>query len=277
MRIAAITMAYNESVSLPIWVRHYSRQVGRDNLFVIDHGSDDETVDLIKKLNHISLPRTRFSDRKRAEFISDLSKHLLAYYDFLIYSDCDEMIVADPGRYRDLTDFAAQTERDYVTSIGLELAQRIDLEGPLDLSRPVLEQRRHVLFLEPMCKTHFTRVPVRWGGGFHMCDKHPQFDRLYTLHLKAMDKELMKARNRVLRSIDRDPNMGSHQLVGDDEVDERFSRMCKLGISDDFDFSADIAMFMERLEVFHNQTVGVREKRRGARFVRLPEAFRSLF
>ena len=41
MKIAALTFAYNESVNLLIWRRYYGEQLGEENLFLIDHGSDD--------------------------------------------------------------------------------------------------------------------------------------------------------------------------------------------------------------------------------------------
>ena len=34
-------MAYNEQAYLPIWARHYARQVGADHCYVVDHGSTD--------------------------------------------------------------------------------------------------------------------------------------------------------------------------------------------------------------------------------------------
>jgi len=34
--LAVVTMVYNEEDFLPIWLKHYSRQVGLKNCFIID-------------------------------------------------------------------------------------------------------------------------------------------------------------------------------------------------------------------------------------------------
>ncbi len=53
-----VTMAYNEATMLPLWLRHYERQVGAENCYVLDHGSSDgSTVGI--NANLIRLPRTR--------------------------------------------------------------------------------------------------------------------------------------------------------------------------------------------------------------------------
>ena len=40
MRVAALTMVYNEPVWARVWARHYARQVGAEHCLVLDHGSD---------------------------------------------------------------------------------------------------------------------------------------------------------------------------------------------------------------------------------------------
>lgn len=39
LRIAVITECYQEQTMLPLWIKHYSRLVGQENLFILDHGS----------------------------------------------------------------------------------------------------------------------------------------------------------------------------------------------------------------------------------------------
>ena len=45
MRLAALTMAYNEPVWAAVWARFYARQVGAENCFLLDHGSDDGSTE----------------------------------------------------------------------------------------------------------------------------------------------------------------------------------------------------------------------------------------
>ena len=44
-RVAALTMVRDEAVFLPIWCRHYLRQVGYGNLYVLDHASRDGSTE----------------------------------------------------------------------------------------------------------------------------------------------------------------------------------------------------------------------------------------
>jgi hypothetical protein len=55
-RIAAVTMAYNEAVFLPVWRRHYGAAVGEHNLFVLDHGSNDGSTDRLGAVNRVRVP-----------------------------------------------------------------------------------------------------------------------------------------------------------------------------------------------------------------------------
>jgi hypothetical protein len=57
MNIAIVTMVYNESVNLPIWIRYYRRAAPSATLFVVDHASDDGSTDHIPEVNKLPLPR----------------------------------------------------------------------------------------------------------------------------------------------------------------------------------------------------------------------------
>jgi hypothetical protein len=62
------------------------------------------------------------------------------------------------------------------------------MEDPLDLSRPILSQRRFARFFSGECKTLLSRVPLRWAPGCHSIDRAPNFDqRLFLFHTKLMD------------------------------------------------------------------------------------------
>jgi hypothetical protein len=61
MKLAAITMVYNEPDYMDIWCRHYARQVGAENCYVIDHVSDDGTTDGLGDVNVTRLARSPFA------------------------------------------------------------------------------------------------------------------------------------------------------------------------------------------------------------------------
>jgi hypothetical protein len=198
MKVAALTLAFNESVNLPIWIEYYGRNVGMNNLFVADRESTDGSTDNLPGINKLTVPRTPFDDRKKADFISSLQNALLSYYDIVISGDCDEILVPNLSKYANLADYLDKREFDYVTSIGLNLLHIMDREPPLDLSKPILSQRGYARFRSPGCKTMLSKVPIRWLAGLHSQNQHPKFDPdLFLFHTKMMDYAIATNRQRI--------------------------------------------------------------------------------
>jgi hypothetical protein len=252
VKIAAITMVYNETVNLPIWLRYYGGQIGLENLVVVDHGSDDGSTADLGAAGRIRLPRDKFDDVQRGRMIAGLHASLLGYFDVVIYTDCDEMIVPDPAKYEGLADYCARLEGDAVTPVGLNVVHALDEEGPLDPARPILGQRRYGRFVSAMCKTLVSRVPIRWSGGFHGSTLPPRFDHdLYLFHLKRADLDTALARQQITRALDwASPKAGLHQRVSDDELVAHFRRSAADSRDDGrpFDFREQTAQYLSRVE-----------------------------
>ncbi|MGI4940925.1 MAG: glycosyltransferase family 2 protein, partial [Janthinobacterium lividum] len=73
MRIAALTMVWNEPFFLPLWLRHYGRHLGPQNCFVLDHGSDDGSTEHLGGACRVLLPRTPLDEEKRARAVSSMA------------------------------------------------------------------------------------------------------------------------------------------------------------------------------------------------------------
>jgi hypothetical protein len=224
-KVAAITMAYNEAVLLPLWGRHYVRQVGADHCYVIDHGSH-EPLHLPPGVNVLRLPRSPHDDPRRAAFISQFAASLLKYYDWIIHTDVDELVLADPQRYPDLPSFCAAAEAPTITAIGLDVQHVPALEAPLNPKRPVGEQRGWVRFTSAMCKPVLSRQAQTWAPGFHCSDQRLVFDQLYLFHLHWADRDLGLQRLAKTRAMPwGDPSFGAHQRVTDSEWRALFDGM----------------------------------------------------
>lgn len=249
--VAIFTMAYNESAKLPVWVRHYRAHCPRARLFVLDHGSDDGSTDGLDGVSVTRLVRSPFDERIRVSVVGAFQRQLLRDHEVVIFTDCDEMLLADPRRYGSLHDFLAATQDAVIAPAGMHVLHRIDREAPLDPGRPVLGQRRFVEFESGMCKPSVSRVPLNWDVGFHGADIRPAYRAdLFQFHLGYMDRSLALARLAVTRSMAwseaaLQAGNGFHQRLSDEDYLRRsflrpLWRIQTEGVAD-FDFAADLA------------------------------------
>lgn len=214
--IAIIVKFFNELIKLPIWCAHYFRQVGAQNCYMFDHGSNDGSEALTSGARVIRLPRSAQDDTIHLNLVRMLAGELLPTYRYVLCVDIDEIVVADPARYESLTDYAARCQHSVVTMIGLELQHVIEREPPLDPVRPVLQQRRNVWFHGSMCKPTLTSGPLDWSPGFHCMAQAMPFDDLYLFHLRYFDRDiglrrLFRTRNQPWSHPDQAP----HQRLSD--------------------------------------------------------------
>jgi hypothetical protein len=182
MRVAAITMVYNEAFFLPLWYRYYGSQLGPDNLYVIDHGSTDGSVSETFG-NRIRIARDKFDDASRAVMVSDLHRALLRFYDTVIYTDVDEFIVP---RGKGLAEYAASRPIAFPRCCGVNV---VPDEGAarLDLFFPLLKQRPLAFPTHWYCKPLIASEPLTWAPGFHDCTAPAETDPdLYLFHLKHL-------------------------------------------------------------------------------------------
>ncbi len=237
MRVAALTMAYNEPVWAPVWARYYASQVGAANCYMLDHGSTDGSTDGLP-IHVERLPRSPLDEDARAAQMAAFAGRLLMSYDAVVHSDVDELVLADPLRHADLRVFAAQGAEPVVTTAGLDLQHLPETEPGLDLARPIGEQRQWVRFSAAMCKPAFIRRPVMWQPGFHGSDAAVVMGDLYLVHLRYADlgsglRRLSRTRGQAFSS----PEANLHQRVGDEEF---AAMMAAIALLPREEFSLDV-------------------------------------
>lgn len=214
MRVAALTMVYNEPVWARVWVRHYARQIGAENCLVLDHGTDDGSTDGLG-VPVERLRRSALNEDARAALVSDCVRELLRGYDAVVHTDADELLIADPAQYADLRSFAGAAG-EVTTAVGLDLQHLPDEEAPFDSERSLGLQRQWVRFSAAMCKPAMVRRAVRWSPGFHSCDARRVVGPLYLVHLRYADlaaglRRLARTRSQSFARADLNP----HQRVDD--------------------------------------------------------------
>ena len=94
MRKSAIfTMVKNEKVFLPIWESYYKKHFSSDDIFILDHNSTEEIcLEIAKKYNYIPIKNPYYDDLWRTEVIKAFQKFLLEIYDFVLFTDADEIL-----------------------------------------------------------------------------------------------------------------------------------------------------------------------------------------
>jgi Glycosyl transferase family 2 len=286
MSTAVVTFVYNEAVNLPIWLRYYGEAFGDRNLFVIDHSSTDGSTANLGDVNRLWLAREELDEHRRCVFMASFAKGLLEYFDTVIYTDCDEMLVPDPAEFSSLKDYLDKNDFEYMAPVGLNVHHIMSLEPALDLTKPILRQRRFARFTGSMCKPLITRIPLIWGTGFHACNQPIRIDpRLFLLHLKAMDYDTALKKQKMTREMkwaasSLEANHGVHARYDDDRfVRELFLDPGNLATSPQhgvqpFEFSGEIARI--KAEMVHHNGIFHGPHFNG-RIVELPDRMRDAF
>ena len=208
VRVAAITFCRDEGRMLPLWIKYYGGQFGNANLYVVDDNSEDgSTDDLPCDVLHIPPIRGGKFNSTRMAMVGNLGRSLLELYDVVMFCDTDEFIVPDPDRYAGLKEYIeAQTGVNAVGSLGFNVVHNVGSEPPLDLTRPLLGQRRLAKFLPLMCKPAIKWVPEHWSAGTHGVRTPYAVDPdLWMFHMKFGDRDhLQEAADHRLRMVEAD-------------------------------------------------------------------------
>lgn len=199
-KICAITMVRNDEFYLRKWVEYYGAQLGRENLRIYFDGEDQRVPDFCEGIATMLRPReggnVAQSDKGRIEFLSSRAALLFEQgYDLVIGTDVDEFLIVDPSLNLTLPAYLSQAHiKVCLSAMGVDVGQHLQLEVPIEASRPLLTQRSYAYLSSRYTKTSVIAKPVKWGSGFHRVkghDFHIAKD-LYLFHLGGFDYEMMK-------------------------------------------------------------------------------------
>jgi hypothetical protein len=225
-RSALLTIARNEVHFLPIFLRYYSRYFAPEDIYVLDHGTTDGSTDG-GGFVRIPVERERVDNVWMLEQRKTHQRTLLDRYDVVLSVDVDEIVAPDPA-WGDLGEYLAGFQEEWVNCIGYEILHLPDREPPLDLSRPVLEQRRYWFAADGYDKPVLATAPTPWEVGFHgRVDRELNIDPdLRLIHLHRVDYQLCRERHQAWSRwswSDRDieGGWGKHNRISEEaEFDE---------------------------------------------------------
>jgi hypothetical protein len=284
-----MTVVRDERVMLPLWTQHYGAQLGVENLYVIDDNSTDGSTDHLPcDLLHLPPIRDGRFEQTRVQFLAGMVAALGKLYDCVVFTDADEFLVPDPERYDGLRDFLSRrpAETQAVAALGLNVVHA-GAEPPLDLSRPVLEQRRLGKFLPVMCKPAVNFVAAPWYAASHGIRAPYRVDPdLWMFHLKFADRCLLREaadRRRALVLADGRCRRTSWHFDGEEMVDLLDEIGAQIGDPESVtEFRAPSGSALEDLVTEERDCGGWRapkggqvELMRTRPFARIPERFRQ--
>ncbi|NGZ06551.1 MAG: hypothetical protein G8237_09355 [Magnetococcales bacterium] len=193
---AVFTHVYNEGDMLYFWERYYGGLFGYRNLFVIDDGSTDHSIQrLHPETNIIRIPRTELCHTNMAEYCGYFQRFLLARYPWVIQTDCDEMLVSEVPLPELLATLPGGI---YSPEIPLKVVHDRSRQASFDFGAHLTAQHRSYRreadgFRKPLIAS----VATTWTFGFHNCYEPRQtIPGLFLMHLRFVDFDRLVQRHK---------------------------------------------------------------------------------
>jgi hypothetical protein len=226
------TIVQNEPVFLPIWERYYRRYFDPDDLFVLDHDSQDATTLAVARRSHrVPIHRHASFDHEWLRgVVHEFQQFLLRSYELVLFVEVDEIVATDPahvpGGLREYVEtFPADV--DVRRCNGWNVVQHPD-EPAIDWSRPILGQRAYGVPSPFYCKPLLSRIALDWAIGFHSAanvsaDPETIDPRLLLLHLHRADFAYCRERHqanaaRTWSAADLATGVGRHNRIVDEDA-----------------------------------------------------------
>lgn len=193
---AVFTIVKDEPVNLPIWLKHYRRTFADEDIYVIDHETQDgSTADLGVNVIPVFNPEA-FRHQWLVDQVQRVQAELLERYEVVLFAEADEMVYSPHAKLIDVLKAFRTSEAQYTNVVGYEAIHRIDDEPALDLTQPIVDQRPWWYREVHMDKPLLTKMPLQYGAGFHHCQYNRDYSwNLFMYHLHRMDYDLMLQRH----------------------------------------------------------------------------------
>jgi hypothetical protein len=194
-RRAVVTIVHNEAVFLPIWLRYYSRFFAPEDIYVLDNDTTDGSTDG-DGFTRVRAPKDRVDHVWMAETLAAFQHELLDRYDVVLVTDVDEIVTPLP-QWGTLGAYIDRLDEEFVNPLGYEILHLPDREPALDLTRPILDQRRYWFANDAYDKPMLATVPMAWVPGLHASadGRHNYDPDLRLIHLHRMDYDLCRSRH----------------------------------------------------------------------------------
>jgi hypothetical protein len=213
---AVFTIVKNEKYFLPIWYKYYSKYFPKEDIYVLDHQTNDgSTLNLDCNVRVVKNDKA-FDANWLKDTVNEFQKHLLEKYEFVIFTEIDEILISLENQGYDLYEHLVEMKnlgKNFDVATGYEMMQDTVFEAPYNSNNPILNQRRKWYREAAYDKTLISRVPLDWGIGFHDTIYRKQSDwvngdnlidpndKLILIHLHKFDYQIYMKRKMNMRSF----------------------------------------------------------------------------
>ena len=168
---AVFTICRSETGYLPIWLRYYRKFFLDNDIYILDNDSNDNsTMNLPVNVRRVHSDKY-FDHQWLVDIVQNQTRTLLnAGYLYVLFSEIDEIVVPDPLKYPfGLPEYISQLKQVAVRVQAYDIRHDRQQEAKLNLSYPILQQRRFWMKHESYDKPLLTSIVLHWGYGFHSC------------------------------------------------------------------------------------------------------------
>jgi hypothetical protein len=217
IKLAVITMVYNEEVLLRQFLAYYCAQV--DDVYLLDNESTDASMQEASLYPHVQVStvhtNSQLADRIQFKAKLDKKKECIGQYDYVLLVDVDEFVVPKAGGTLKST-LSRLPKKEAFGTHGYNMFKK-PWEPPYEPGTPLLNQRQWGIEEIPYYSKPIIIAPestASYSMGFHRFTnrdnaplKPPAATEFYLLHYTGIDEDFF-----VKRSLLRTHRMSQDNL-----------------------------------------------------------------
>lgn len=216
MKACIFTVEHDESYYLPIFLKWYGETFKPEDVYILAHNASDKHKKELEraekdgyKVEHLTTDEI-FNHDWLNMIVHGRQRQLLEEYDYVMFVDCDELVVPTECTLREFIDNA--TEEAYRCD-GWEIQEDIHKYiGNKFMYRSI-----------GFCKTPLTRIPLTYVHGYHRSEPEFQInDKLRLYHIHKLNWNESWARNQRISQENWDKyaianNLGTHNNISGEQ------------------------------------------------------------
>ena len=201
-RCAVFTVQKDETFHLPQWIAYYSQHFDPADMYVLDHDSTEAAVlEALTAFTGNVIPIHNdlvFDHNWLLQTVHGMQQELLSRYEYVLFTDADELVIPASGTLRD---FIVHADQPAYRCRGYEILE-------------------NGLFHSSMYdKTLLSSHPLQWANGYHTASQHYNpTDELILYHLHRMDFDEAWRKNQRWSERRWDPNAISGGLSVQNQI-----------------------------------------------------------